>query len=626
MADAGVFSAINVCFKFVDFCMKVKDVSLENQVFVRIISRVRDDREEAFRLMRKPAVQRHFELDPDSGRYVEGTILALNNALQSIGKFVESVRLDEERNGSIGLVNRFEWVLRHQAKLGTRQLELDTCHKSLLQAMETMRNYERDPLPPSYSTATNPRDGNDDDEGDDFLLAPRRRLQLRKEAQNPTDLDNTVDEEMDTKSLNLGMEELRVQDGFAPVSEGCTQNLHVLDRVTTPYSDTFEQMVSKETEIRSDSTNRQTDRNHLWDVSIPLTKSEWGSDTAARPGWEIYEVDLKPLEQSLTSCSVGTTSTDMNPPLRESNEIGIGKVMEPTYPNLSHTDTLRSSRSSCSISSDRPRTLESRSSFRSTASLQSPTPSNIDPILLSLPHTLQNDSSSIQSTRRSSSPLEATRQQSFLSTGYSGQRTSTLPIPTIPLSSTSTTDTSLSSILPETTVMQTPQRVTAIAPPANTAGFYSPRYHSTTYQPFDLTSDLILVSEFESTKSFHGGINNRPEIVQHDVECLPEVVPTNLPQGPSQVGVVDTFSKFSIPRKPPNDPIALTMNSPQYNEVRLANTVRLQDVGSQISEMGTNTTSYDERPTLTSEDTMISSTREEILKRKARQDLIWGTS
>lgn len=630
MADAGVFSAINVCFKFVDFCMKVNDVSLENQVFVRIISRVREDREESFRLMRKPAVQRHFELDPDSRKYVEGTILALDKALQSIGKFVESVRLDEERNGSIGLVNRFEWVLRHQAKLGTRQLELNTCHQSLLQAMDRMQTFERDPLPPSYSTATNLRD--DDDDGSyDILVAPRRRLQLRKESQNPTDLDNTTDEKMDTKSLNSAMEELHVQDGFTPLSEGSTQEFHTLSRVTTPPSDTFEQMVAKESGTKSDPPNKGSGGNLSWEMLLPSTKSEWSSNTAARPGWERFEPDLKPLEQSSTSCSVGGSGPDMTPSFQEANQIGIGEPVKPSHlncnlSNLSSADTVRPSRSSCSLSSNRPSVQESTSSLRSISPLQSPTPSNIDPILLSSPLTLQNDSSVIQSTRRSSSPLQAAIQQSPLPSVYPGLRASTLPTPAIPLRSTLTMDPSLSSLFPEPTVMHTPSRFTAIAPPANTAGYYSPRYHQTPYQPYELISGLIPVSELNSTQSFQGGTNDRSATVRFAMERpLPEVVSTNLPQHPSQIGVVDTTSKFSIPRKSPNDPPALAMNSPPFNEVQLADTVRLRDVRDQISEIGTNTTSYDMRPELTSEDTMISSRREEILKRKARQDLIWGT-
>ncbi len=546
MTDAGVFSAINVCFKFVDFCMKVKDVSLENQVFVRIISRVRDDREEAFRLMRKPVVQRHFEIDPDSRKYVEGTILALNKALQSIGKFVESVRLDEERNGTISLGNRFEWVLRHQAKLGTRQLELDTCHKSLLQAMETMRMMERDPLPPSYIAATNPRDDNEDGY-DDIPVPPHRRLQLRKESQEAEsliDLDDTADEEMDTKLLNLGMEEHRVQDGFAPVSEERTQEPYTSSRVTAPPYDTFEQMVSKETGLKSGPSNKQTDCSLLWDVSLPLTKSEWGSETAARPGWEIYEAELKPLEPSLTSYSVGGTSTDKTQPFQRTNQIGIGELVKPSYPNsnssgLSPVDALRASRSCCTLSSERPSALESSSSFRSITPTQSPTPSNIDPILLSSPHSLQNISS--------------------------------------------TMDASLSSILPETTVMhKTPPHLTAIAPPANTT------------------------IEFECS--------------------LPELVPTHLPLRPSQVETVNTISKFSIPRKPPNDNGTLAMGFSSHNEVRLAKSVWPHDVGDQVNEMGTDTMPYDERPALTLEDPIGRSiTREEILKRKARQDLIWGT-
>jgi hypothetical protein len=65
--------------------------------------------------------------------------------------------------------------------------------------------------------------------------------------------------------------------------------------------------------------------------------------------------------------------------------------------------------------------------------------------------------------------------------------------------------------------------------------------------------------------------------------------------------------------------------SPQ-NEVRLAESVKLQDIGNQINELEMNKAPYEEeRPMLQSEDSIRrSSTREEILKRKARQDLIWG--
>jgi hypothetical protein len=109
--DTGAFAAINTCFKLIDFCMKIKDVSIENQVFLRLIQRVRNDLEEAFRLMRVPAVQGHFHADPGKQAHIEDCILSVKKALESIGKFVESVRLDQERNGTIGMLNRVEWVV-----------------------------------------------------------------------------------------------------------------------------------------------------------------------------------------------------------------------------------------------------------------------------------------------------------------------------------------------------------------------------------------------------------------------------------------------------------------------------------------------------------------------------------
>ncbi|KAF2101544.1 hypothetical protein NA57DRAFT_72984 [Rhizodiscina lignyota] len=172
MASPGPFDAINTAFRLIEFCMQMKDVSLENRVFVTLIQRVQDDVEEAFRLMRKPEVQEHFNVDPGKQERVESTILSARSAINSIGRFVETVRVDEERNGSIGMLHRFEWVLRHQAKLGSRELELSTCHKSLLSSIGMMQSLELHPL--KNKTVVTITSSNS------LLISPRARLRQRK--------------------------------------------------------------------------------------------------------------------------------------------------------------------------------------------------------------------------------------------------------------------------------------------------------------------------------------------------------------------------------------------------------------------------------------------------------------
>jgi hypothetical protein len=107
---------------------------------------------------------------------------------------------------------------------------------------------------------------------------------------------------------------------------------------------------------------------------------------------------------------------------------------------------------------------------------------------------------------------------------------------------------------------------------------------------------------------------------------LPEVVSTDFPPSSSQVGVADSSPKFSVPRRPPKIPLDPVIIPSPHNEVRLAESVKLQDVGNQINELEKNTApSEEEIPMSPSEDSITtSSTREEILRRKARQDLIWG--
>lgn len=192
---------INSCARLVDFCSRMKDVGLENKVFSRLIQRVREDVEEAFRLMRKPEIQAHFEVDPDKEKRVNGAILSVKTAINNIARFVEALRVQKERDGSIGMINRLEWVLRHQSKLNSRQLELDTCHKSLLQTISAMQLWEL--FPPVRSIEISPMGS--------ILLPPRARLRMRrgKIPENLIDLDDA--------------REIIVEDGDQPSDQslGC---------------------------------------------------------------------------------------------------------------------------------------------------------------------------------------------------------------------------------------------------------------------------------------------------------------------------------------------------------------------------------------------------------------------
>jgi hypothetical protein len=127
---------------------------------------VRDDLDECLRLCYIPAIRDHLDSDAGEKAYINGTINSIRLALAGIGKFVESVRIEAEQYGDISVHTRFEWILRHQTKLLTRQLELNTCHKSLLQGMARLSLFLHTVTPsggqnvlPSYVEATTEKGG-----------------------------------------------------------------------------------------------------------------------------------------------------------------------------------------------------------------------------------------------------------------------------------------------------------------------------------------------------------------------------------------------------------------------------------------------------------------------------------
>lgn len=133
----SAFSAINTTFKLAEFCLALKEVESENLVFLKLISRVRKDLDEAYRERREKETALKSNL-PRKIEWIDNTILDAKNALNDIGIFIERPRIDVEEGKSVSLKHRFEWVLMNHQKFVSRQWLLATCHESLLAAITTM--------------------------------------------------------------------------------------------------------------------------------------------------------------------------------------------------------------------------------------------------------------------------------------------------------------------------------------------------------------------------------------------------------------------------------------------------------------------------------------------------------
>lgn len=136
ISAAGVFSAIGTTFKLAEFCLALKDVDEDNRVFLTLIDRVRKDLNEALRERReKEAILNNM---PSKRAWIDESIIDTKSALNNIGIYVESARVDVEQGKAVTLKHRFEWVLNNRQKFITREMALATCHKSLLLAIGAM--------------------------------------------------------------------------------------------------------------------------------------------------------------------------------------------------------------------------------------------------------------------------------------------------------------------------------------------------------------------------------------------------------------------------------------------------------------------------------------------------------
>ncbi|KAL8953630.1 MAG: hypothetical protein Q9222_000516 [Ikaeria aurantiellina] len=157
MADP--FSAIGTTIKLAEFCLRLKEVSLENRVFLTLIARVRKDVEEALRERQEKALL--LESMPEKRAWIDDAILDAQKELNSIGRLVEDARIDTQQGKPVTLKHRFEWVLTNHQKFTTEERALATFHQSLLAAMNVMHNLTapaRQVLtisPPTYQASIN---------------------------------------------------------------------------------------------------------------------------------------------------------------------------------------------------------------------------------------------------------------------------------------------------------------------------------------------------------------------------------------------------------------------------------------------------------------------------------------
>ena len=154
MGDA--FSAIGTAIRLAEFCLRLKEVSSENHVFLTLISRVRKDLEEAWReRQEKASLLQHF---PEKKAWIDDAILDARRELNTIGRLVEDARIDVERGKPVTLKHRFDWVLTNHQKFVTEERALATFHQSLLGAMAAMHNLSvpANISPPPTTITTSP--------------------------------------------------------------------------------------------------------------------------------------------------------------------------------------------------------------------------------------------------------------------------------------------------------------------------------------------------------------------------------------------------------------------------------------------------------------------------------------
>jgi hypothetical protein len=138
-------SGIAAAYKFSEFIVRLKklhEVGGENAVFARLIQRVRVDLHEVERLLRIRDIQITLSRMPAKREWIYKTVQDTKVALSEIGRLTVRVTGDLDEGSHVGLRHRLRWLLDEHEKLVHRQMELATCHASLMEAMGYLMGLE----------------------------------------------------------------------------------------------------------------------------------------------------------------------------------------------------------------------------------------------------------------------------------------------------------------------------------------------------------------------------------------------------------------------------------------------------------------------------------------------------
>lgn len=190
---SAIFAGISVAFQFADYAIRIAEVGSANEVFVRTIQIVRNDLNEAQRLLSLQSIQQKLISTPSKLGWIEHAIQSARTALYEIGKWVERPRQDKQATGTIKFETRVRWVFHDHKKILNHQTELSACHQQLsnvLAFLTPLEDAKDGPDPPYYGDVT----------FFDDLISPR---QLRMQKMRQASASNTREETAASKPSTL---------------------------------------------------------------------------------------------------------------------------------------------------------------------------------------------------------------------------------------------------------------------------------------------------------------------------------------------------------------------------------------------------------------------------------------
>jgi hypothetical protein len=116
------FGALNTTFHFIELLYRIQGVPSDARNYLKLISRVEKDVNEARRLRHDKAGL----LNAGFATRVDEAILDTCESMKEVGRTIETCRVDlAQNNGGVSVAHRFKWVLKdHQAFLNKAEFEL----------------------------------------------------------------------------------------------------------------------------------------------------------------------------------------------------------------------------------------------------------------------------------------------------------------------------------------------------------------------------------------------------------------------------------------------------------------------------------------------------------------------